>query len=255
MKGIERIFLLGIPIDGYTYTTWLDQIAEWIHHPSTHLHQICTVNPEFLMIAQKDAEFFKLLRRVDANVPDGTGLLIGAKLIGQSLPSRVTGSDGLPRLALRAAEAGWRIYFLGAAEGVADLTATKLKQANPHLPIAGVYAGSPADEEVDAIIEKINASKADILLVAYGAPKQDLWIDKHRDRLNVKVAIGVGGAFDYISGIVPRAPGWMRQLGLEWVYRLYKQPWRWRRMVRLPLFVIAVLRYRDAATPSARKGK
>jgi N-acetylglucosaminyldiphosphoundecaprenol N-acetyl-beta-D-mannosaminyltransferase len=105
----------------------------------------------------------------------------------------------------------------------------------------GVYSGSPAPEEEETIVERVNASGAEILFVAYGAPEQDKWIARNMPRLHVKMAMGVGGTFDFIAGIIPRAPLWMQRMGLEWLYRLYLQPWRIRRMMRLPRFVIAVL--------------
>ena len=157
----------------------------------------------------------------------------------------MTGSDGVPLIAQRAAHEGWKLFLLGAAPGVAEQASAKLQAQNPGLHIAGTYAGSPAPEEADAIIERVNRSGADILLVAYGAPHQDVWIARYRARLSVRVAMGVGGTFDFIAGVIPRAPEWMRRSGLEWLYRLYRQPWRWRRMLRLPRFVWAVLRHRD----------
>ena len=111
----------------------------------------------------------------------------------------------------------------------------------PGLQIVGAYSGSPAADEEDAIVERINQSNADILFVAYGAPEQDKWIARNLPRLQVKMAMGIGGAFDFIAGVVPRAPIWMQRMGLEWLFRLYLQPWRIRRMLRLPRFVLAVL--------------
>lgn len=239
----EYVRILGIPVHAYTYKTLLSTVTHWLEDGK--FHHICTVNPEFVMIAQQQREFFDLLQRVDACIADGVGLLLAARILGQSLPERVTGTDTVQLLAEQAAAHGWRVYFLGAAEGIAEQASQILKTRYPDLQIAGCYAGSPSNEESVSIIERINISHANILLVAYGAPKQDLWIDRHKDNLNVRLAMGVGGAFDFIAGIVPRAPQWMQRVGLEWLFRLYKQPWRWRRMLRLPLFVLAVLRYRE----------
>jgi N-acetylglucosaminyldiphosphoundecaprenol N-acetyl-beta-D-mannosaminyltransferase len=161
--------------------------------------------------------------------------------MGKPLPERVTGSDGVPLIAAEAAKRGWRIYLLGAAPGVADQAAEVLRTHNPALQIAGVYSGSPAPEEEDAIVERINAANADILFVAYGAPEQDKWIARNLPRLRVKMAMGVGGSLDFVAGVVPRAPQAFQRLGLEWLYRLYLQPWRIVRMMRLPRFVLAVL--------------
>src|SRR5690606_38622524 len=145
---------------------------------------------------------------------------------------------GVPIIAEQAAKKGWRLFLLGAAPGVADKTANILRQKHPGLHIAGTYSGSPAPEEEDGIVALVNASNADILFVAYGAPEQDKWIARNLPRLHVAMAMGVGGAFDFIAGIVPRAPQWMQRMGLEWLYRLYLQPWRIRRMLRLPRFVL-----------------
>jgi N-acetylglucosaminyldiphosphoundecaprenol N-acetyl-beta-D-mannosaminyltransferase len=205
------------------------------------------VSPEFVMIAQDDPEFMRVLRAADLCVADGVGLLFAARFLGRRLPERVTGSDGTPLIARRAAQEGWSLFLLGAAPGVAEQAADRLIQANPGLRVVGTWAGSPAPEEEDDILARVNASGADILLVAYGAPRQDIWIARNRDRLKVSVAIGVGGSLDFVAGVVPRAPRWMRRWALEWLYRLYKQPWRWRRMLRLPRFVWAVLRYRERA--------
>ncbi len=237
---VEQIKILGIPIHAHTYATWLDQIDKWVRD-SQRLHHICTVNPEFFVIASKNEPFYRVLQGADACIADGIGVVLAARLLGTPLPARVTGTDGVQFIAERAAVSGWRLFLLGAAPGVAEQTADILTDCYPTLQIVGTYAGSPHPHEADDIIGRINASQADILLVAYGAPQQDLWIDQHRAHLAVKVAMGVGGAYDFIAGIVPRAPHWMQRLGLEWLFRLIRQPWRWRRMLRLPIFMALVI--------------
>lgn len=244
----ERIHILGLPVDAITYETWLAKIGRWINHNRAvppgerRARHVCTTNPEFMMVAQDDTNFRNILRRADLCVPDGVGLLWAARRMGRPLPERVTGSDGVPRIAERAAREGWRLYLLGAAPGVAEKAAEVLQARFPDLHVAGTYSGSPAPEEEDALVARVNASGADILFVAYGAPQQDKWIARNLPRLDVSMAMGVGGAFDFIAGVIPRAPVWMREAGLEWLYRLYLQPWRLRRMLRLPRFVWAVLR-------------
>ncbi len=231
--------LLGVPLDPITWDDLRRQIAVWV--AGDRPRQICTVNPEFVMVAQRDIHFYAILQRADLCAADGIGLLLAARLRGQPLPDRITGSDGLPLITGWAAEAGWRIFLLGAAEGVAARAADLLRARYPGVQIVGTYAGSPAPEEEAAIVERINACGADILFVAYGAPTQDKWIARNLPRLNVKVAMGVGGAIDFVTGAQVRAPkGWQR-LGLEWLYRLIREPWRWKRMTRLPRFVLAVL--------------
>jgi len=240
---LNRIQILGLPVDKITYDDWMTLIGRWVREES-RCHHVCTTNPEFIMIARRDPNFRNILKRADLCIPDGVGLLWAAKHKGTPLPERVTGSDGVPMIAEFAAKNGWRLFFLGAAEGIAEKAAQILCEKHPGLQIVGTYAGTPSAEEEDAIVEKINASEADILLVAYGAPQQDKWIARNNTRLNVKMAMGVGGSFDFIAGVIPRAPGWMRAAGLEWLFRLIRQPWRIGRMMRLPRFVWAVLRNR-----------
>lgn len=246
------IYILGVPIDPATFESMLASIAAWIA-AGDRTYQICTVSPEFVMIAQENPDFMRVLREADLCVADGVGLLFAARYVGHALPERVTGSDGVPLIAERAAREGWKLFLLGAAPGVAERAAAQLIAQNSELQIAGTYAGSPTPEEEDAIIERVNASGADILFVAYGAPRQDQWIARNRDRLNVKVAMGVGGTLDFVAGVVPRAPRWMRRLALEWLFRLIRQPWRWRRMLRIPRFVWAVIWHRERALHEERE--
>jgi N-acetylglucosaminyldiphosphoundecaprenol N-acetyl-beta-D-mannosaminyltransferase len=242
----RRICILGVPLDATTFDGMLEAIAGWIP-AGDRLHQICTVSPEFVMIAQDDPDFMQVLRTADLCVADGIGLLFAARYLGHPLPERVTGSDGVPLIAERAAREGWKLFLLGAGPGVAEQAAANLGARYPGLRVVGTYAGRPMPDEEQDIVGRVNASGADILLVAYGAPRQDLWIARNRAKLKVSVAMGVGGTLDFVAGVVPRAPRWMRRLALEWLYRLYKQPWRWRRMLRLPRFVWAVLRHGERA--------
>ncbi len=238
-KFDKRIHILGLPVSAITYAEWLSLIDQWIQ--SGQPHHVCTINPEMIMIARQDVNFHNILSRADLTVPDGVGLLWAARHINQPLAQRVTGSDGVPLIAAEAAQRDWRIYLLGAAPGVAEQAADVLRQRHPALQIVGTYSGSPAPDEEDAIVARVNAAAPDILFVAYGAPDQDKWIARNLPRLNVKMAMGVGGSLDFVAGVIPRAPMSFQRLGLEWLYRLYLQPWRIRRMIRLPRFMLAVL--------------
>lgn len=238
--GAPPATILGIRVDALTYDDLRRQVAGFIAAGGPH--QICTANPEFVMEAQRNARFRAVLARADLVLADGVGLLWAARRTGQRLPQRVTGSDGVPLIAAWAAEEGWRLYLLGAAPGVADRAAEILQGRHPGLRVAGAYAGSPADADAAEIIARIREARPDILLVAYGAPKQDLWIAQHRDALGVPVMMGVGGTLDFIAGVQTRAPRWVQRLNLEWLFRLVTQPWRWRRQLDLPRFVWAVLR-------------
>lgn len=204
-------------------------------------HHVVTVNPEFVMEAQRLPEFRSILNNAHLALPDGVGLLLAGRIQGVPLKERVTGVDTVVGAAALAARKGYRLFLLGAAPGVAEETARRLLQANPGLDIAGTYAGSPAPEEEDEIVARIAAAAPDMLFVAYGAPKQDIWIARNLHRLNVPIAMGVGGAFDFIAGRAKRAPRWVQRAGLEWLHRLVREPWRWRRMLALPRFLIRVV--------------
>lgn len=221
--------ILNVKIHAVTNLQTLALIEQFIL--SQQPHQIVTVNPEFVVEAQTDESFRQIINQADLALPDGIGLLKMARFASNTpLSERVPGSDLVIRLAALSHWKGYRIYFLGAWEGVAEKAIANLKLRYPNLRVAGHYAGSPAIEENDAIVERILPTKPDILLVAYGAPKQDKWIARNMERLQVPVCIGVGGSFDFIAGIAKRAPHWMQQLHLEWLHRLIKEPWRWRRI-------------------------
>jgi len=177
-------------------------------------HQIVTANPEFVMAARRDAEFRAIINNAALAIPDGVGLLWAGRLLGQPLRERVTGSDGVPRIAERAAEKGWRLFLLGAAPGVAEETAHRLVVRYPGLKIVGTYAGSPATEEETYIVDLVRRARPDVLFVAYGHPRQDKWIARNLNRLGVPVCMGVGGL---------------------------RQPWRWRRQVDVYYFGLLVL--------------
>jgi len=203
--------------------------------------QIITVNTEFVMEAQHNPAFHKAINEAALVLADGIGVVWGTHYIGTPTPERITGTDTLELVAKRCASLGYRLYLLGAAPGVAEAAAAHLQALAPGLQIADTYAGSPTSAEEDEIIERIRQAQADVLCVAYGAPAQDLWIQRNLSRLPASVAMGVGGAFDFLSGRQRRAPRTMQMLGLEWLYRLYREPWRWRRMLAIPRFIIQVL--------------
>ncbi len=234
--------ILGLKIHALTNAQTLELIEAFI--TSRQPYQLATVNPEFVVAAQKDAEFRQIINKAALALPDGIGLLKAARFLGTTpLPERVAGSDLVAKLADLSHRKGYRIYFLGAQPGVAEKAVEKLKVRYPNLQVAGCYAGSPSLEENEAIVQRILPTRPDILLVAYGAPRQDKWIARNLDRLQIPVCIGVGGSFDFIAGTARRAPMWLQRLGLEWLHRLLTQPWRWRRIWNaVPRFSWLVLR-------------
>jgi N-acetylglucosaminyldiphosphoundecaprenol N-acetyl-beta-D-mannosaminyltransferase len=241
---LRRVRILGVGIHNCDEAGAVTAIEAFLREEPGRLHQICTVNPEFVMESRHNRAFRRLLNRVDLATPDGAGIIAAGILLRRPFKGRATGVALVGRLAAMSAREGYSIFLLGAAPGVADEAARVLAERYPGVGIAGTYAGSPRNEDWPAIVERLQASQPDIMLVAYGAPGQDLWIDAHRHDLpaSIKLAMGVGGVFDYLSGRAPLAPPLVRRVGLEWLYRLVTQPWRWRRIVRVFAFGALVVR-------------
>lgn len=242
----ESVYVLGVRVDRISQAQALSRILEMVGRRRASgnqqtCQQLITVNPEFVMAAQRDASFRQTINEAALVVADGVGVVWATRYLGAATPERITGVDTLMALARHCADAGYRLYLLGAAPGVAEEAATRLQDLAPGLQVAGTYAGSPASFEEESIIERVRAAQADILCVAYGAPAQDLWIYRNLARLPVALAVGVGGAYDFIAGRQRRAPRPLQRLGLEWLYRLYREPWRWRRMLALPRFALRVV--------------
>src|SRR6266568_5504303 len=237
------VYVLGVRVDRISQQEALDRVEQMIARRQANgntlaCQQIVTVNPEFVMAAQRNKDFCVAINSASLVLADGIGVVWATRYLGRSTPELVTGSDMLPELARLCAASGYRLYLLGAAVGIAEAAGARLQELAPGLEIAGTYAGSPAPEEEDEIIERIRTAQADVLCVAYGAPAQELWIWRNLSRLPVAVAMGVGGAYDFLSGRRKRAPRIMQRTGLEWLYRLYRQPWRWRRMTAIPQFLV-----------------
>ncbi|EFO79953.1 glycosyl transferase, WecB/TagA/CpsF family [Oscillochloris trichoides DG-6] len=240
--GQRRIAILGVGIDDLTEREVLARLDAAIR--SRRPHHLVTVNPEFVVEAQVNPDFRTMLARADLATADGFGILLAARYLGTPLRGRVTGVDLTWQLARLCADRGYRIFLLGAAPGVAEAAAAVLQARYPQLVIAGTYAGSPQPRHEPFLRQLIRATHPDVLLVAYGHPQQDLWIARNQSSLQVPLAAGVGGTFDYISGRVPRAPAAIRRMGMEWAYRLIRQPQRWRRIINaVPRFAWLVLRY------------
>ena len=232
--------ILGVRVDDVTADETLTCLDQFVAERAPR--QICTVNPEFVMGAQRDEIFRNVINQAALCIPDGIGLLWAARRLGHPLRERVAGSTLVGQIAERAAQKGWRLYLLGAAPGVAEQAASILQRRYPGLNIVGTFPGSPSPDDEDAIVERIRAARPDVLFVAFGAPTQDVWIARNQLRLQVPVAMGVGGSLDFVAGAAKRAPRWVQRIGLEWLYRLIREPWRWRRQLALPRFVWQVLR-------------
>jgi len=230
----------GINIVNTTMTEALDWIEQRVQNNQKAL--IAFVNPACLNIAYTNQAYHQVLQNVDRILPDGIGIKIGCRLLNQSLLANINGTDLFPRLCERVADHSYSLYLLGGMDGVAEKAAITMQQRYPNLKIAGFHDGYFSDQQESSIIEMINNSGAAILLVGFGVPKQELWLASHRDQLNPIVCMGIGGLFDYYSGRIPRAPVWMREIGLEWSWRLIQEPSRmWKRyIIGNPLFLYRV---------------
>ncbi len=194
---------------------------------------IVTINPELVMIARKDHEYEKVLISADLALCDGVGIVWAGRIFGKKFEGRIHGVDLVEKISEAISDKPITIGLVGGRKNVAQLTSECLQKKYPGLKV------SFAEEEWSDVKDP---KSCDILFVAFGSPKQEKWIYEHLSKMDVKVAIGVGGAFDFISGNVRRAPVWIRKIGLEWLFRLITQPWRWKRQTALLKFIVEVLR-------------
>lgn len=247
----ETLDFFGVPIANVGMDEALDWIVRrvWDNAPSL----VAFANPDCLNIAYRHTEYHRILTNAARVLPDGIGIKLGCRLLGVELRENVNGTDLFPRLCERAAREGLGLFLLGARPGVAAAAADEMRRRCPGLMIAGVRDGYFAPEELPAVLDQINQSGAGILLVAFGAPRQELWLAEQADRLVPPVRLGVGGLFDFYSGRIPRAPHWMREIGMEWLFRLMQEPGRlWRRyVIGNPLFLYRVWRQRMSRTSHA----
>jgi exopolysaccharide biosynthesis WecB/TagA/CpsF family protein len=224
-------------------TTLVDALDEIMQRAQTHQKSLFSfVNADCLNIAYRHWKYRQALAQADQVFADGSGIRVACRLLKEKLLGNVNGTDLFPKLCERLADTHLSIYLLGAKPGIAQTTATVMQQRYAGLKIAGTQHGYFKLEETTQVIEQINQSGAAILLLAMGAPRQELWLAEHRAHLNPAVCIGVGGLFDFYSGRIPRAPVWMREIGLEWVWRLLQEPTRmWKRyLIGNPLFLYRI---------------
>jgi N-acetylglucosaminyldiphosphoundecaprenol N-acetyl-beta-D-mannosaminyltransferase len=273
MTALSKKEILGVGITSATEEQILEYIFSSVKN-QRESYYIVTPNPEILMHAHAHPEFKSILNKAEIALCDGVGVSLAASLLGMSLKSRVTGVDLLESICKRSVKEGRdmvrnpiSIGFLGAGKGVALKVAECLTERYPGLRVVfaneewspdgftaakalhGTKQNSTQNHAEDFSVvqrgvQQSSAVPIDVLFVAFGFPRQEEWMAEHSGELPVKVMMGVGGAFDYISGKVPRAPGFMRALGLEWLFRLIRQPWRWKRQLVLPAFMFAVLKDR-----------
>ncbi|USN53878.1 MAG: WecB/TagA/CpsF family glycosyltransferase [Candidatus Nomurabacteria bacterium] len=239
--------LFGVRIDSLTKDELRNKLFAF---RQSRGHMIATVNPEMLMEARENKDLQKALEQADLRLPDGFGVMLAAKYRGQALADRHPGIDIMSTLLAQAAKQQERVYLFGAKSGVAEKAAARLVKKHPGLQIVGAESGFRfwgirlSDREMR---DRIKRAKPDLLFVALGIPKQELWLAKNLPHLSsVKIAVGVGGAFDVFAGNVRRAPSFLRVIGLEWFWRLLVQPWRWQRIITATYrFSLAVIRAKE----------
>lgn len=234
-----RSKVLGIQIDRVTLAEALAKVEGFISEKKPRL--VATANAEMVMLAQQDGELAGILNQADLVVPDGAGVVWACKHHCCPVPERVAGYDLVQTFLARAAVCGYRVYFFGGAPGIAENAREKAEELYSGLRVVGTRNGYFSQADEADIVREIQSCQPDVLLVALGVPKQEKWLWSHLQELAVPVSIGVGGTFDVMAGVICRAPLWMQQAGLEWLYRLGCQPSRVIRMMALPRFVLKVL--------------
>lgn len=235
-----KIDVMGVKFDNVTMQEALEQAEELMARPGADY--CVTPNAEIVYEAMRDEDFANLVNDAALVLPDGAGVVLGAKILKTPLKQKVAGIDFAANLLDVLERSGKRLYLLGSKPGVAEQAAEKMLEKHPQLQICGTADGYFKDEA--PVVEKINVANADVLFVCLGAPKQEKFMRAHQNDLQVSFMIGLGGSLDGFAGNVRRAPKWMIKLQLEWLYRLVKEPKRLGRMMRLPKFVLAVYKHR-----------
>ncbi|MDI6600325.1 MAG: WecB/TagA/CpsF family glycosyltransferase [Thermoanaerobacteraceae bacterium] len=238
---MERVEILSVRIDNVSMDEAYKTIMDFLKEEGRHI--VYTPNAEIIMAAYRDRELKDILNSSDLNVPDGIGVVMAARLYGFRIKERVAGFDLMNYICKNAPGKGHRIYLLGGKPGVAEEAAKNAASTYGDINIVGTHDGYFDSEEEKSMIEDINSKDVDFLFVGLGAPKQEKWIYGHPE-IKARVMMGVGGSFDVLAGVVKRAPAIYQKLGLEWLYRLIQEPWRYKRMLNLPLFVLTVFKER-----------
>lgn len=241
----QRVNILGVLVDQKNMEQAVETIEEWVWRkrsdPSLAGKRVVTANPEYVMTALRDTEFSQVVNGAGLVTVDGVGLIMAGLLFGTPFQERVTGVELTHALARCSSETGLRLFLLGAGPGVAEEAAQNLRKLYPGVAIVGCFSGKAGPEGDAESLKQIREAQADVVLVAYGMGKQDYWAVRNLDLCGAAATIGIGGTLDFLSGRVPRAPKTIRRLGLEWAYRLYREPWRWRRDIAMFQFALKAI--------------
>lgn len=233
---LDKNLILGVAINSATRQEVLEFLLKGLKSNTKKLH-VVTPNPEIIVFAHHHNEFKRVLNNASLALPDGTGVIWAGKVLGKKFKEKITGVDTMENLCKMAADYGFTAGFLGGGPKIAEKASECLKAKYPKLRIIFARSGGEINEN-----SKIKIPPVDILFVAFGAPRQEVWISKHLEELPIKLAIGVGGAFDYFSGSVLRAPERVQKAGFEWLFRLFLEPWRFKRQLALFEFVFLIVR-------------
>ena len=241
----NKVRILGIDVDNIDVDEAGQITKELIENSNKTCKVIVAPNTEFIMMAQKDEEFYNILREADLATPDSVGVMIGSKLQKKPLKQRIPGQMYFRKVLEVGEKEGWTFYLLGGKGDVPALAAENVKKIYPNLKIVGYHEGFFEKDSEEDVIAEINKLQPNVLFVAMGAPIQEKWIAKHKDKLKVDVAAGQGGTFDYEAGKIKRAPVIFQKLGIEWFWRLILQPSRIFRMIVLPIYLMKIIFTKD----------
>ena len=232
-----RLNIMGVDFDSLTLSEAVDRAEALISE--RRAAYVVTPNPEIVMTCWENTDAMEAVQNADLVLPDGVGVVYGATILGTPLKGKLPGIDFATELMRRMAKRYGRVYLLGAKPGVAEMAGERLTEQFPGLIVCGTHDGY--FQEDAPVIDEINALQPDLLLVCLGAPKQEIWMLRNRSALKVGLMAGLGGSLDVFAGTVKRAPAFFQKLGLEWFYRLIKEPWRFKRMMKLPKFLFACI--------------
>ena len=241
----EKIKILGVEIDNITLEESGEITKELIENSNKSCELIVAPNVEFIMTAQKDKEFFDILKSAKLATPDSVGVELASKLQKKPLKQRIPGQAYFRKVLEFGEKEGWTFYLLGGKGNTVDRAIENVKKNYPRINIVGSHEGFFEKDSEEVVINEINKLQPNVLFVAMGAPRQEKWIYKHKSELKVDVATGQGGTFDYEAGNVRRAPRWIQKIGMEWFWRLILQPSRIVRMAVLPIYLIKILFAKD----------
>lgn len=241
----NKVRILGIDVDNINVDEAGEITKQLVESSNKSCKVIVAPNTEFIMMAQKDEEFYNILRGADLATPDSVGVMIGGKLQKKPLKQRIPGQMYFRKVLEVGEKEGWTFYLLGGKDDVPALATENLKKIYPNIKIVGYHEGFFEKDSEEDVIAEINRLKPNVLFVAMGAPIQEKWIENHKHELKVDVAAGQGGTFDYEAGKIKRAPVIFQKLGIEWFWRLMLQPSRILRMTVLPIYLMKIVFTKD----------